>query len=244
MKNFLPPFLAGFALMVSGCAQQSTALYQYPFSSAKIEYAISGTTEGKSTVLIKGDKEVKEAHIVFHKKTGDENQDNLYIDTGAYVYSIDLDKKTGTLTPNPLYSTLIKVDPSERLDFLKKIAVGIDPDATSTQQIAALGSETVAGQSCQDYETGGFGIICLWNNIPLKTNISIPDFGLNNSTIATSVQTNIDIADSAFDVPAGISIKKIGIEELSASSIQGTQSSTQAAAPITQPAQSNTQAAN
>ncbi len=227
MKKFIVPLLAGSMLVISGCAQNNS-LYQYPFKSAKIEYAISGTTEGKSTVLIKGDESIREAHVVFHKQTGDENQDNLYIDTGEYIYSIDLDKKVGTMTKNPLYDVLQGTDPSMRQDFLKKIAVGLSPDSAATQQLQSTGTSTVAGQVCDIYDTGGFGQICLWNNIPIKTTISIPDLGLSNNTVATSIQTDVDVPDTAFDVPAGITMQKVGVDGSVTALSPQTQDQTQA----------------
>lgn len=204
--------VAGSALIVFGCALNNST-YQYSFRSAKIEYAISGTTEGKSTLMVKGDKSVREAHIIFHKPTGDENQNNLYIDAGEYVYSVDLDKKTATMTRNPLYDTLVKVDPARRQEFLKKIAVGLSPEDAMDRELKAVGKETVAGQECEIFETGGFGQICLWNGIPLKTTISIPDLGLNNNTVATSVELNADVPDSAFELPEGITVQRVGMTD-------------------------------
>lgn len=220
MKKFLAPLLTGTIVLISGCSSANSTVYQYPFKSAKIEYAISGTTEGKSTVNIKGDKYIREAHILFHKPTGDENQDNMYIDLGKYVYSIDLAKKTGTMTVNPLYETIMKVEPGKRQDFLKKIAGGISPENTETKELKSLGTETVAGKQCEIYETGGFGQICLWNSIALKTTISIPDLGLTNNTVATSIQTDIEIPDSTFDVPQDVQIQKIGVDGQTSSGTQ------------------------
>ena len=216
MKKIIAPILAGTVLLISGCSVLSNnSTYQYPFKTVKIEYAISGTTEGKSTVMINGDKLVREAHIVFHKPTGDETQNNMYIDAGQYVYSVDLDKKTATMTKNPLYDVLTKVDASKRQEFLKKIAVGISPDVADNRELKIVTTETVAGQQCEVYETGGFGQICLWNAVPLKTTISIPDLNLTNNTVATSIQTDVDVPDSAFEVPAVITVQKVGIEDAS-----------------------------
>lgn len=222
MKKLLTPFLIGFVLVISGCATNNS-VYQYPFQTAKIEYAISGTTEGKSTILIKGDKSVRESHVIFHKASGDENQDNLFIDDGRYVTSVDLNKKVATMTVNPLYSVLIKVDPSQRQELLKKFAVGLSPESSATQEIKPLSTQTVAGQSCDVYDTGGFGQLCLWYGVLLKTSISIPDLGLTNNTVATSVQTDIDIPDSSFEVPAGITVQKVGIDEQASGSTEQTQ---------------------
>lgn len=212
MNKILATLFTGCIVVLSGCSSANNSTYQYPFKTAKIEYAISGTTEGKSTVMMKGDKSVREAHIVFHKPTGDENQNNMYIDAGKYVYSVDLDKKTATMTQNPLYETLSKVDPAKRADFLKKIAAGVSPDKAASQALTSIGTETVAGQVCEIYETGGYGQICLWNAIPLKTSINIPDLGLKNNTIATSVQTDVDVPDSAFEVPQGVTVQRVGVD--------------------------------
>jgi len=216
MKKLFTTITLGCVLIASGCTQQnqqSASLYQYPFKTAIIEYAIKGTTEGSSKVTIKGDKSVREAHITYHKPTGDEKQDNLFIDTGKYNYSVDLDKKVASMTPNPFYTYFMGVAPSQRQDYLKKIALGIDPEKASTQQISSTGTETVAGQTCETYQMQDYGKMCLWNGIPLKTNISLPSFGLTNNTVATSIQTDINVPDSTFDVPTDITVQKAGIEE-------------------------------
>lgn len=205
MKNLLAPLLTGTILVVSGCASANNSLYQYPFSSAKIAYSITGTTDGTSTVTMKGDRSVREAHVVFHKSTGDEKQDNLYIDDGQFVYSIDLDKNIGTKMKNPLYDLLMQVDPAGRQDYLTKISIGDDPTNASTQQLQPVGNYSVAGQQCQIYETGTYGQVCLWNSIPLKSTFVISDL-LKEDTVATSVQTDVDVPDSAFDIPAGVTI--------------------------------------
>lgn len=214
-KNFIFIVLGG-ALLVSGCAQQNAqnaSIYQYPFKTAKIEYAIKGTTEGKETLTIKGDKSVKENHVIYHKATGDENQDNLLIDTGKYNYSVDLDKKIASMSPNPFYGYLMAVSPPERQTYLKKIAVGMDPNSASTQELKSSGTQTIAGRNCETYRMSGLegsGEMCLWNGIPLKISISLPAYGLTTDKVAVSVQTDIDVPDAAFDVPSGITVKTAG----------------------------------
>lgn len=216
-KNFILIVLGG-TLFMSGCAQQNSqnvSIYQYPFKTAKIEYAIKGTTEGKETLTIKGDKSVGEAHVIFHKPTGDENQDNLLIKTEKYNYSVDLDKKIASMFPNPFYDYLMAVNPSERQMYLKKIAVGMDPNSASTQELKSSGTQTIAGQTCETYQMSGLesaGEMCLWNGIPLKINVSLPTYGFTTDKIATSVQTDIDVPDTAFDVPSGITVKTAGVD--------------------------------
>ena len=211
-KNYLPVFAAA-AIFLSGCGStvDSGNIHSYPFKTAKIEYSISGTTEGKSVVYIKGDQYMRESHIVFHKATGDEKQNNIYMDDLKNIYSINLDQKTGSGYANPLGEILKTVPPEKREQVLNNIAAGLAPDAAATQTLNPSGTMTVAGQQCDVYQRGDLGEICLWHTIPLKTAVSIPDFGLSNSTVAVSIQTDIDLPDNVFEVPAGINLIKIDI---------------------------------
>lgn len=191
--------------IVWGCTSVAdpNSFYQYPFKAVKIEYAITGTSEGKSILMIKGDKLVRENHIVLHGPGGDEEQNNMHIEVGRDIYDINLDKKNATKTLNPFYELFVKTSAEERQDLLKKIAAGASPDnVTAKKEIQSIGSETVAGQNCEIYSTPfGAGKICLWNAIPLKTTL------FKTSNVATSVQIDPDIPDSSFEIPAGITLK-------------------------------------
>lgn len=222
MKRFFVPVLTLPLFFLSACSQTS-GFYQYPFSSLKVQYQISGTTEGTSTYTIKGDKSVRESHVIFHSGSGDVHEDNLFIEDGQYSYSVDFNKKTATKMMSSMYYALATLDPSQRQDYLKKINIGVDPQAGSLPP--SSGQENIAGQQCDDYTTGGLGTVCLWNTIPLKTSFAIP--GLTNNSVATSVQVNIDIPDSAFQVPAGIPVTDATNPGTQQTTEQATQQSTQ-----------------
>lgn len=214
MKTKIITIFATSVLIITGCSYiDKNSLYQYPFKTAKIEQTIGGITEGKSTTVIKNEKMAREAHVTFHKSTGEIKQDNLFIDTGRYTYNIDLEKKTGTMRANPLYEKLQTVLPEDRRDFLNKIALGMSPDEAQQRTIKPVGTENIAGQTCDVYSASGFGTICLWYSLPIKTNLTFGDLTMGNISVATLIQTDIEIPDSAFEVPAGITIQKIGVFE-------------------------------
>lgn len=184
-------------------------VYQYPFRSAKIEYAISGSTQGTETLYIKGDKSAREIHTVAQGRAGEEKKNNLYINSGSLdAYMIDLDKKTGIKVEDPFYEAVIKIAPAKRVEFLRKIAVkGQLPESADAPDLKMLRQENIAGQQCQTYEMPGFGEVCLLSSVPLKSKVTISEAGVDVNSVATNIQLNIDIPDSKFTVPAGVTIQ-------------------------------------
>lgn len=212
-------FLMTAVVLLSGCAnKQSTKVYPYPFDSAKITFSLEGSAKGTSVFYMKGDKSVRETHVVTQ---GEEKKDEMFIDTGDVIYQLDLNKKTGLSTKNPIYEALKKLTPDKRIEFLKRLAVGVDPEDT-TKNPEVLREEMVAGQKCQIYAVEGVGEICLWNNIILKVNINVPDQNINSQIVATSLDLNLEVPDSQFDVPAGIEVKDLDAQSAATPTIDGT----------------------
>lgn len=208
-------------ILLSGCAnKQTTKIYPYPFDSAKITFTLEGTAKGTSVFYMKGDKSVRETHVVTKGDQGEEKKDEMFIDMGETIYQIDLNKKTGLSTKNPIYEALKKLTPDKRMDFLKRLAVGVDPEDT-TQNPQVLREETVAGQKCQVYAVQGVGEICLWNNIILKVNINVPEQNVNSQIVATSLDLNLEVPDSQFNVPTGIEVKDLDAQPAATPTIDG-----------------------
>lgn len=194
----------GALFFVAGCTPNNT-LHQYSFNTAIINYTATGSSDGTVKLTIKGDTSVREAHVVFHKTTGDEKQDNLTIDNGKTITSIDLNKKIGSTTVNPDYEILNKLDPSQRQEYLKKSAIGYAPDdalTQLTQELKLVGHTKIADQRCEIYITVGFGQTCLWNAIPLRTTIAL--LNLHSDTVATSVVIDPNVDDKIFQIPPDI----------------------------------------
>ncbi len=186
------------SVIIAGCATGTDQkVNPYPFNTAKIEYELSGNIEGTQTVYIKGDLTARETQGVKNTEKGEKETHDLYLEIGDSRYEIDLNTKEGIKTMNPLYNELRNLKQNEKNDFLLKIATG----AAETEGLpTSTGQEKFAGKTCNMYDISDIGEICIWNSIPLyyKRN--------QNVTTAVSVETDIDIDDAVFAVPADVTI--------------------------------------
>jgi hypothetical protein len=181
-------------------------VYGYDFKTAKISYEISGSSTGTSEALIKGEKKVIKSDISQTKLDGTNTQINSYlIQDGEKVYTLNSDTKTGSLIKNPLYNKLkgMSVEDRRRELILEAIREADNPDAQ--QNLQPESTETVAGQTCEVYKNQRT-TVCLWQGIPLKAVASLPEYGIETTTIATKIELNQDIADSEFAAPSDYQI--------------------------------------
>lgn len=198
-------------LVFSACQTTDGNLYGYDFQTAKISYKISGSSEGTSDVLIKGEK--KRIHnVITQKKINGEtvNIDTILILNGNKLYTLDPVTKTGSLITPPFYAEMQKLSPEERkqrlvLDAVRDSRTEEEQKKNPPQPVK---SETVAGQTCNLY-IGANLEICLWQSVPLKSVASLPDYAIRTETTATSIELNQPISDSEFDVPQDYKITEL-----------------------------------
>lgn len=203
---FVSASISIFAL--AGCMNLGGAgnVYGYDFKTAKISYEISGSSTGTSEALIKGEKKVIKSDINQTKLDGTNTQINSYlIQDGEKVYTLNSASKTGSLIKNPLYNKLkgMSVEDRRRELILEAIREADNPDAQ--QNLQPESTETVAGQTCEVYKNQRT-TVCLWQGIPLKAVASLPEYGIETTTIATKIELNQDIADSEFAAPSDYQI--------------------------------------
>jgi len=172
------------------------AVYPYTFNTARIEYAALGSTETTTTVTIKGDKEL-------FQTTGAQKT-LMIIDKDKITY-INLDEKTGTTSKNQTYNELKKLPKEQRMNYILGTSLGLKETKEGQSLPAASSQKQIAGQSCDVYENAPLGTICLWNGIPLEIASSITGQGIT----ATKVEVNVDVPDSAFQVPQGVTLKDL-----------------------------------
>jgi hypothetical protein len=189
--------------VLGGCQKTDSNLYGYNFQTARISYKISGSSEGTSEVLIKGEKKVIKTHIVQTAPTPSE-VDSYTIQNGDKQYTLDVKTKKGNLITNPFYAELSALPADQRQERLIKEAIRSTDDAAPK----AEKQEEVAGQKCDVY-AGALTKTCLWQAIPLKTVASLPEYGIQTDTTATKIELNTSIADSEFDVPSDYQITEL-----------------------------------
>ncbi len=188
----------------AGCAAGTDQkVNPYPFDTAKIEYELSGNLEGTQTVYIKGDLAAHETQGVKKVEGEEQNIYYLYLDLGESRYEIDLNKKEGKKSMNPLYKELKKLKQNEKIDFLIKVA-------TNTEALESVptstGEKEFAGKTCKTYNMSEIGEICFWKGIPLYSKLSLSGGEIQNTMTAVSVETDIEIKDSVFAVPVDVDI--------------------------------------
>lgn len=194
-------------LVITGCATQPAKVMPYPFDTAIVESAIEGSTSGTMTTYIKGDKMTTETHA---EMAGEEAQkiDTLYIDTGETVSFIDLNSKTGVQSENPIYQKLQDMESDEeKLDFLTDIILAVPEGESRNDYASKTGEKEIAGQKCELFTITGLMEVCIWNSIPVYSKAIISDEeGSDVIMEASKIQTNIDVPDNKFEIPADITL--------------------------------------
>lgn len=201
MKKTATLFLVTLLLSLGACSTQGEKVVPYSFNSAKIEYKISGDINGNMTAFVKGDHSVNKVNAT--NAADGTPVSTLTIDLGETIYFIDQTKKEGYSSTNYIYEDLKGLSKNEKLERLTAYATNT---YSSDVKAEKTGQKEYAGQKCDLYQIDG-GEICLWQGIPLYSNVTL---GADARTIeATGIQTEIEVADSEFTLPEGISIQDV-----------------------------------
>lgn len=198
------------SISLVGCQSTGTQeekLYPFTFDTAKISYNISGDATGTKVAYIKGNKSSVEVHKTRKVSGVEQTMDTLTIDSGEYIYKINLNSKSGSVSKNPVYDELIKTPAANRADFLNKLNLGIVGQQTTMQQPKE--QRTYAGQPCDLYTIQTFGEICLWQGLPLYTKVQIPGEISASIEEATEIKLNLEVADQKFVLPNGIKMQDL-----------------------------------
>jgi len=189
----------GQSKAASSEAMKDAGYKRYRIKSGIIEYEMSGAQKGTETVYFDkwGMREAKytKSSMTIMGITRKTNQ--LTIMDGEWVYTIDLDKKTGTKTKNP---------------FLKEITEGAGTkdlgeigERMMNRMGEQVGSEEVAGKMCEVWEVKDAGSRSwVWNGIPLKTQVNMA--GMQITMTATRFEEGALIPEDKFAIPAGATI--------------------------------------
>jgi len=124
--------------------------------------------------------------------------DNTAILKDKWIYSIDNKTNTANKLENPMYSMFPEGIESEKAGEEMMIKMGGQK----------VGTETINGKDCDIWEIKKMmSKIWIWKSIPIKTQVSM--MGMNVTLIATSVETDIAVMPSMFNIPTGIQIQEM-----------------------------------
>lgn len=134
------------------------------------------------------------------------NTHNMKIMKNGMLYDIDLEKKEGKQMAMAIPAGVGGMDFKNMGEQMMK-----------DMGVKQLANESVAGKDCKVYEMTGSGNgkgmtgkIWLWGGTPLKTDMSMS--GMKVSQTTTSVEENVSVPASTFEVPKDVAMKEIDMK--------------------------------
>ena len=190
MKKF--SFLFVLILLVSGLTY---AQNKYKVEKGFIEYKMDmmGMTMNSQTYF----KDYGAVSAQTVSMFGNENRTLVKDD---YVYSLDMNSKTGVKMPYSQGEGMSDFDYDN-----------IPQDIKEKYNIVEEGNESVAGKDCKIFSMESEGAksrMWIWKNIPLK--MVVEKEGVQMTMVATTVNTNPDFPAGIFEVPADFTISEGG----------------------------------
>ena len=183
---------------------------RYPkVKSAIIKYKVSGMNEGTEVVYFDnwGRQEAKYTNTTMNMMgmTNKTNTLTIMTDSGKWIYSIDLDKNTGTKTKNPMYDDFAGKSEKELEKFAENMLGVLGAKKT--------GTEKVAGKTCDVWESQMANTkTCVWNGITLKTETGLGQMSIN--MVATEVKEGVSIPKDKFEVPSNVKIREVDLSKM------------------------------
>lgn len=170
---------------------------RYHIKSGIIEYDVSGASTGTETVYFDdyGIKEAKYSNQEINMMGIQQKTNQIIISNSEYIFTLNVDTKTGTKMKNPLPGFL---PDDKNLEELGK-------EIMTNMGGKIVGSETLLGKTCDIWEVEQLSAkIWVWNTIPLKTEVNM--MGMNITSVAKKFEPNANIPGEKFKVPDGYKI--------------------------------------
>lgn len=226
----------GFALALSlGVLTTTPALgadlpweVKLPFKEATIHYTLSGSQQGQETLYI---KDAGRLRAKYHKASATmmgvtTSNDTVEFIDPDWIYTYDLAAKTGAKTTNPAkvyQAEYNKLSATEKKNFEKNAQEFGAGMMSQFGGSVSRSSGQVLGYDCEVITVNN-GMSTVYqlrgSDLPLRTDVSV--MGMQNSTVATKVDTAAAIPATAFTHPAGITaVQDAQADAMMISTIQG-----------------------
>ncbi len=181
-----------------------------PFKEAIISYKISGTQTGSSTLYLKdyGKKSALFRNVTTKIMGMSSQESTLNITTREWVYSIDLNEKTGMKQVNPEKYLIEEFNKLSAADQ-KKVAANVEEFGisfvTGMDGQVQKNAKKILGYNCDKTTMMGTTVYSISGiGLPLKTKSNM--MGMKFKETATEIKKTSVPADK-FMVPAGVKIK-------------------------------------
>ncbi len=174
---------------------------RYDFKSGKVEYKLSGAAKGTQTMFFDnyGMKEAKFANMSIEMMGMKQKKNTITIIDGKDTYVVNWESGTAVKMKTPLYDMFPKGKGLKNVG--EKLMQNMGAEKT--------GTGTVLGKECDIWEIKKAGTkLWIWKSIPLKVEVKM--MGVQMNQVATSVETDIDVPASKFEIPKNIKITEMG----------------------------------
>lgn len=216
--SFIILFLA--LIVISGCSDSNDKettdkkitstdfSKRYGVRSAIVEYAITGSQSGSKTLVFDdwGMKQAEYTNSVLQIAGFSKNINLLNIIKDDSNYIVDLERKTGTKTKNPVKKLIAELQNQKSFgEFGEQILL--------KSGAMKVGREDFLDKECDIYEISNAGTkIWIWKWIPLKTITKTG--GVEINSIAKKIEVNVSIPSEKFEVPNDVTITEVDLDDI------------------------------
>lgn len=181
---------------------------RYGVKSAVVEYAITGSQSGTKTLYFDdwGMKQAEYTNSVLQIAGFSKTLNLLNIIKDDSNYIIDLERKTGTKTKNPVRKLIAELQNQKSFgEFGEQILL--------KNGAMKVGREDFLDKECDIYEIANTSTkIWIWKWIPLKTITRTG--GVEINTVAKKIDINVNIPAEKFELPKDITINEVDLEDI------------------------------
>lgn len=173
---------------------------RYQIESGIVESALSGAQKGTETLYFDrwGMREAKYTNSELTVAGITQKSNTLNLIDGDWFYVIDLDKRTGTKTQNPLLKQIADRSATKDLSELGEKMMR-DMGAEKT------GVEEVAGKMCDVWEVKNLrSKSWVWRSVTLKVQVNMGAMEMNST--ATKFEEGASIPADRFAIPSDVTI--------------------------------------
>lgn len=181
---------------------------RYGVKSAIVEYTITGSQSGAKTLYFEdwGMKQAEYTNSILQIAGFSKNINLLNIIKDDSNYIIDMNRKTGTKTKNPVKKLITELQNQKSFgEFGEQILL--------KSGAMKIGREEFLNKECDIYEISNAGTkIWIWKWIPLKTITRTG--GIEINSVAKKIEVNISIPSDKFDLPTDVTITEVNLDDI------------------------------
>ncbi|AFH50373.1 Hypothetical protein IALB_2670 [Ignavibacterium album JCM 16511] len=181
---------------------------RYGVKSAIVEYVITGSQSGIKTLYFEdwGMKQAEYTNSVLQIAGFSKNINLLNIISDDSNYIIDLERKTGTKTKNPVKKLIAELQNQKSFgEFGEQILL--------KSGAMKVGREEFLDKDCDIYEIkNAVTKIWIWKWIPLKTITKTG--GVEINSVAKKIEINVSIPSDKFEPPKDVTITEVDLDDI------------------------------